>query len=490
MKYDYDILVIGLGPAGMAVSIMGSEMGLKVCAIEGHKVGGECMNVGCIPSKALLRIAKTRHAVKLFEKMQLSSVEEPQVLRPFDRIHKDLHNIGQNKTMSMFKKVDLIYQQGNARFVDAHTVEVVKDSRGVDEADIKQAEVRRVSAKHIFIAVGTKPAIAPFEGLLDVEPLTNENIFNLTEIPKRLVILGGGAIACEMAQAFCRLGSQCSMIIRGPNLLRREDLDAINILEKSLEAEGVKIYRESVPTRFYKQGQEIFVDIKAGKDGSKETVVCDKVLCATGRKTAFESLGLENAGVEFKDYGIVVDSALSTSQKHIYAVGDCNGYFQFSHAAMHQGMIALMNCLMPRGMKMKFENYVVPWTIFTEPQISYVGPRENELKERGIKYETIKVSYEDYGAAIAESVDVGFVKVFVTPFGRVLAAMVVGEGSGDMINEWGLAIQEKIRMHRIMFLQHSFPSMAFLNKRVAETWAMNKMKSRLIKMMCRLLFRM
>jgi pyruvate/2-oxoglutarate dehydrogenase complex dihydrolipoamide dehydrogenase (E3) component len=469
MKYDYDILVIGLGPAGMAVSIMGSEMGLKVCAIESHKIGGECMNVGCIPSKALLRIAKTRHAVKLFERMQLSETPEPEVKKPFERIQQDLSHISENKTLSMFKKVDLIYQQGKASFVDPHTVAVGD---------------RKVSAKHIFIATGTKPALPPFDGLEDVEPLTNENIFNLDSIPSRLVVLGGGAIACEMAQAFSRLGSKVSIIIRGPRLLRRDDADAVEILEKTFAKEGIEIHRETKPTKLFREGEEVHIETDKG-----QTIVCDRVLAAAGRRMDFAPLALDKAGVNYKDSGIEVDFALRTSQKHIYAVGDCNGYYQFSHAAMHQGMVALMNCMAPSWMKLNFKKYVVPWTIFTDPQFSHVGPRESELKEQGKRYEVIKVAYEDYGAAIAEAVDVGFVKVYVSPLGRIYAATVVGEGSSDMINEWGLAIQDKIRMHRIMFLQHSFPSMAFLNKRISETWAMKRMKSPLVKAMCKFFFR-
>ena len=196
------------------------------------------------------------------------------------------------------------------------------------------------------------------------------------------------------------------------------------------------------------------------------------------------------AGVAFSEEGIRVNGRLQTSRGNIYACGDCNGHRQLSHAAMHQGMIALMNSMMPWPFKMDFRRFTVPWTVFTEPQISHVGPREEELKEKGVSYEVVRVNYADYGAAIAEAVETGFVKIFVSKTGRIHAATIVGEGSGEMINEWALAIQNRIRMHSVMMQQHSFPTMGFLSKRASEAWMMNRMKSGFLKSMCRLMFRL
>lgn len=470
MAYDYDVLTIGLGPAGMAVSAMSAEMGLKVCAIEGHKIGGECMNVGCIPSKALLRMAKTRNVFRLMNRMELAPVEEPKVLNPFQRIQADLKYINDNKTVGMFKKVDLILQQGKASFVDPHTVQVGD---------------RVVTAKRIFIATGTRPALPGIPGLDEVEILTNENLFHLDRVPESLVIIGGGAIACEMAQAFARLGSRCTLVIRGPRLLRHVDEEAVQLLEAQFQNEGIEILRNSPIEKVLARDGSVEVLTEGG-----DTVVAERILVAAGRKMDFSSLGLERAGVKYSDRGITVNERLQTSRKHIYAIGDCNGYAQFSHAAMHQGMVALMNCMIPGPFKLKYRDFVVPWTIFTEPQISHVGASESELQERGVKYETIKVNYADYGAAIAEGVDLGFVKVFASPTGRIFGATVVGEGSGDMVNEWGLAIQRKIPMYDVLFLQHSFPSMGFLNKRIAETWTMKRMKSSVVRFVSKTLYRL
>lgn len=471
MKYDYDLIAIGLGPAGMAVSIMGSAMGLKVCAIEKHKVGGECMNVGCIPSKALLRIAKTRSIFDKLEKLELSSSAKPQVLKPFEKIAEHLDFIREKKTMKMFDKVHMVYQQGHAEFVDPHTVKVAN---------------KNYSAKRIFICTGTRPAIPDFPGIKDIDPLTNETMFSLNHVPKSLLVVGGGAIACEMAQAFSRLGSKVTMTIRGPRLMWREDPDATDILEQTFETEGITILREQKPATMVKQ--DGMVTIKTDKN---HVIEVEQVLVGAGRKLSFEELKLDHVNVDVTAQGaIAVNKYLQTSQKHIYGVGDCNGHFLLSHSAMHQGMIALMNSMAPWPFKQDFQKFAVPWTVFTEPQISRVGMSARQLDQKGILYEIITIRYDDYGAAIAEAVDVGFVKALISKTGKILGVTIVGEGSGNMINEWALAIQHKMRIHQIMMLQHSFPTMGFLTKRVGETWMMEKMKSHTLKRLCRFMFRL
>ncbi|MBN1555299.1 MAG: FAD-dependent oxidoreductase [Phycisphaerae bacterium] len=457
MAFDYDLIVIGMGPAGMAVSAMGAEMGLKVAAIEADRIGGECMNVGCIPSKALLRMAKVRAVFDKLTDYGLSRSPKPDVLDPFPRIHRHLDFINEKKTIKMFDKVELILREGKAGFVDDHTVEVGS---------------RRLSAKRIFICTGTKPALPPIEGLDRIDVLTNETIFDLDGIPASLLVLGGGAIACEMAQAFARLGSNVTIVMRGSAIQWREDADGVALVQEAFRKEGIDLKPNRTMTRVEQRGRQVI--LRTTEDGE---IVADRVLSATGRRMAFEDLHLENAGVNYTDKGITVDPFLRTSRKHIYAVGDCNGFAQLSHAAMHQGMIALINAMSPRPLKKDYRSFVVPWTMFTEPQFSHVGPRESELKRRGVRYETIKVRHEDYGAAIAEELGKGFVKIHCSPGGKIYAACIVGEGSGEMINEWALAIQNNIRMHKILFQQHSFPTMGFLSKRAAETWMMKRMQS-------------
>jgi pyruvate/2-oxoglutarate dehydrogenase complex dihydrolipoamide dehydrogenase (E3) component len=342
-----------------------------------------------------------------------------------------------------------------------------------------------MSAKRIFIAAGTRPAAPPIAGLDEIDYLTNENIFHLERVPQSLLIIGGGAIGCEMAQAFRRLGAEATIVHMDPHLVPVGEPDAAALLEEQFEQEGIKVYNGRSISRVAQENGH--VALYTDKD---ERLTGERLLVAAGRRFDFSSLKLENAGVKWGKRGIEVNSRLQTSQKHIYAVGDCNGHHLLSHAAMHQGMIALMNAMMPFFMKMNFRKFVVPWTVFTEPQISHAGMTEQQLQEKGINYETIVIKYEDYGAAIAEAVDVGFVKVFASKAGRIFGASIVGEGSGEMINEWALAIQEKVRMHKLMLLQHSFPTMGFLSKRAAETWMMNRMQSGTVKKMAQLMYRL
>ncbi|MCT4614896.1 MAG: NAD(P)/FAD-dependent oxidoreductase [Marinifilaceae bacterium] len=469
MKYDYDLACIGLGPAGMAVSIMGVEMGLKVCAIEKNKVGGECMNIGCIPSKSILTIGHLRAATNKLREMGLTDSEPPIVESPFAKIQSYLNYISDKKTMKMFDKVDLILGEGHAEFKDSHSLQVGD---------------KIVTAKRIFIATGTNPAMPPIKGLDTIDNiLTNENIFSLDQIPKSMTIIGGGAIGTEMAQAFTNLGTKCSIVQFDDFLIPNGDREAGELLERELRKEGIDIYNKQRISSVEQKEGEIILKTESGLE-----LVAEKLLVAAGRKINLNQLKLENAKIKHDGRRILVDKKFRTSTKNIYAVGDCNGQIMLSHAAMHQGMFAIMNAVSPFRL-FKNTNYVIPWTVFTTPQVSYVGMSERELKEKKIKYQTIVQKYEDYGAAIAENLAVGFIKVFVSSRGKVYGVSIIGDGSGEMINEWAVIIQNNIPMHKVMFVAHSFPTMGFLSKRVAEEWMMKKMKSKSLQSLCKFMYR-
>ena len=469
-KYDYDILTIGVGPAGMVVSAMGAEMGLNVCAIEKNKTGGECMNVGCIPSKALLRMAKTRHAVTKFADFDLEEMALPKVNNPFPHIQEKLTFINDKKYASKFAKVDQILRQGAASFVDSHTVEVGE---------------RKITAKRIFICTGTKPSKPPIPGLETIDNIiTNENLFSLEGIPESMLIIGGGAIGTEMAQAFSRLGCKTTIVHMDSRLLPFADKFAGETLEAVFKKEGIEVYNNRSISQLETKDGRVVLTTKEG-----ETLEAERLLLAAGRVPVLDGLKLENAGVNFTPKGIPVNGNLQTNVSHIYAVGDCNSNYLFSHAAMHQGMIALMNIMRPWPLKKDFRKYVVPWTVFTEPQVSSVGMQESDLIKAGIKYDVIEAKHGDYGAAIAEQVTTGSVRVLASKMGKIYGASVIGEGSAEMINEWGLAIQKKIRLADIMLLQHSFPSMSFMNKSIGENWMMNMMKNNWMKKMIGLMMR-
>lgn len=467
---SYDVVVLGLGPAGMAVSLMAATMGLKVCAIEKRRIGGECMNVGCIPSKALLRIAKKKHThSQVEEKWGKEGKNDPISINPFEQIQNSLNFIHDQKISKLFDKVDAIVNEGAASFIDSHTVQVGE---------------KLIKGKRIFICTGTKPLIPDIPGLEDIPYLTNETIFNLERVPASMIILGGGAISCEMAQAFNRLGCHCTIINKKEHLLPKADREASLLLEDTLSKEGIKIYNQAQIAQIQKAQDIVIATLNNGL-----SIRAEKVLIAIGRKHVADSLRLDKAGVLSHKYKIPVNKYLQTNQSHIYAIGDANFESMFSHSAMHQGMLSLMNCILPWPFKLNFRNFVVPWTVFTDPQVSYVGETEEELKRKNISYEISRVNYADYGAAIAEDVKEGFIKVLSSSTGKIYGASVIGEGSGDIINYWALAIQKNIKLYDILLLQHSFPSMSFLNKQLTDQWMMKKMnKLNWMKSVIRYLF--
>lgn len=432
----FDMLVIGLGPAGMALTAMASEMGFKVCAIERHLIGGECANVGCIPSKGLLAKAKNH------------------VTQPFAQIARQIDTNREKKLAVVLTKAHVV--TGEARFIDNQVIAVGDE---------------RYTAKHIFIATGTRPMIPPIHGIDQVPYFTNENIFSLEQVPQSMIIIGGGAIGSELSLAFQRLGCQCSIVQNGSHLVPVGELQSAHVLQQRYEELGIQIYNNEKITRVEQDGPLTVVHTESGK-----TLKAEKLLIATGRRYDFTALDLEKAGIHHSSKGIPVDDYLRTNVPHIYAVGDCNGRFLLSHAAMHQGMIAVMNLLSPWPFKKKFTQYPVPWTVFTDPEISHVGMTERELQNKGIHYQVVEARYEDYGAAIVQDIPTGWVKVYTNQWGRIYGVSIVGQGSGEMINEWALAIQTKRRLFHIMLTMHSFPTMGFLSKRVAEIWMMDLMK--------------
>ncbi|MDD3150520.1 MAG: NAD(P)/FAD-dependent oxidoreductase, partial [Candidatus Gastranaerophilales bacterium] len=429
---------------------MAKGMGLNVCVVEKDKLGGECLNVGCMPSKGLLEHAK---------KALLSG----QKANPFSEIQNDVDFIRDKKMVKTFEKVKII--KGVAEFVDKHTVKV-NDTK--------------VSAKKIFIATGTKPFIPSIDGIEDIEYLTNETIFSLEQVPKSITIIGGGAIGSEIAQAFAYLGSKVTIVQFDEYLVPVGDKKAGKLLESQFKKAGIDILNSRKITRAYINDRNVVIETDKA-----DIISSEKLLIATGRKVDATALKLDNAGIKIGKRGeILANKYLLTNNKHIYAVGDCNGNIMLSHAAMHQGMIGLMNSMSP--FKQDFRKFPIPWTVFTDPQVSHVGMTKKELVAKNIKFDTIDVAYKDYGAAIIEKKETGFVRVYATKFGKVLGVSIIGDGSGEMINEWTLAIQNNIGLAQIMLTAHSFPTMGFLSKRVAEEWAMKKFENPLLKVFCKL----
>jgi pyruvate/2-oxoglutarate dehydrogenase complex dihydrolipoamide dehydrogenase (E3) component len=459
----YDAIVIGMGPAGMAVSAMGAAMGLDILSIEERKVGGECLNCGCIPSKALLKAGEANQIAKNLKKYGIESNFSSTAKEALNIVREKVGRISGKKMMKAFERVTLILNEGPAEFVDKNSVKVGD---------------KRFYAKKIFIATGTEPFIPPIPGVEELSEnvkLTNLNIFEQKEIPEKLIIIGGGAIGSEMAQAFSRLGSSINLMQMDPYLIPTGDEEAGRVLEEKFKKENIGVYNSTNIQKLEEKDGMVYAYTDKG------TFEGNKILIATGRKPYIEKLKLENAGVKFSRKGIIVDPYLRTNVKHIYAIGDCNGHALLSHAAMHQGMIALMNAMNPTPFKLRRDKYYVPWSVFTDPEVAQVGLTENEAKKRGIKYTVVKKTYASYGRAVADGKPEGFIKVITNKKGKLYGITIVGESASEMIHEWIIAIQKNITMKDIMMTQHSFPTLSMLNKMVAEEWMLQKMESPLLR---------
>ncbi len=462
----YDLIVIGMGPAGMAVSAMGVAMGLKVLAIEKNKVGGECLNIGCIPSKAILKAGEALYNAKNIQKFGIEYSGEFSIINPLQIVRDKVDKINKGKMMKVFDAVDIIINKGSAEFINKKEIKVNN---------------KIYKAKKIFVATGSKAFVPPIKGVDTVDYLTNENIFYLDRVPQSLMVIGGGAIGCEMAQAFSRLGAKVTIAHFDNYLMPVGEKELGDSLQEAFESQGIEVYNKTKILEIQKNGDKVKIITDNGE------FVKDKVLIATGRKVAVDNLGLEKAGIEYDKRGIKVDKYLRTSNKSVYAIGDVNSHAMFSHSAMHQGMLALMHALSPIPLKMfKYKDYHVPWSVFTDPEVAGVGLTEKQAREKYKNIKVVKKDFETYGRSLADSKTFGFIKIITKNNGRILGVSIVGQSASEMIHEWALALYKKMNIKDIMFMQHSFPTFSMLNKMVAEDWMMGLMKKSFMQKMVRL----
>lgn len=449
---NYDLIVIGMGPAGMTAVGMGSKLGLKVLGIENQKVGGECLNVGCIPSKALLKAAKLRRDADHFASFGLGLKGSVEADDPLGIVRERVASQTGAPLMARFEGADLLLEQGPASFVDEHTVLVGGE---------------RYTANLIFIATGTEPMIPPIDGLANIDYLTNVNVFDLGKVPDRLTIIGGGVIGVEMAQAFSRLGSAVVIVHMDDHLLPTDDAEAAAIIEKRFEEEGIAFYNGTTIRSVEKEGGMITTVTEAG------TFVSDELLVATGRKPAISGLDLEAAKIRYDGSGITVDAYNRTNQPHIYAVGDVNGKWLLTHAAMHQSMVSLMQAMgQSEPEHLERDRFPVPRAVYTDPEVAQVGFTEREARAEGFEVYTIKELYATYARAVTDGAPEGFVKVVTDDSGRIYGATIVGEQASELIGEWTLAMQHGLGLFEILMTQHAFPALSVLNKNAAEKWMM------------------
>lgn len=449
----YNVVVIGAGTAGLVTAAGTAGLGGRVALIERHKMGGDCLNFGCVPSKALISSARVIHTMRRAEDWGLGRIE-PQFdfEKIFSRMRARRARIAPNDSQERFESLGVDVFRGEATFQSPH--EIVVDG-----------QVLR--AKNIVIATGTRTAVPPLEGIDQVPYYTNETIFDeLKSKPATLMVLGGGPIGCELGQTFHRLGVRTTIVQRGPRLLPREDIEVSEFLHDRLHQEGITVVTkaDAKAVRQTTQGIEIVAD-----DG---TITADALLVCSGRRPNVESLGLENAGVEADARGVKVNEYLQTTQPHIYAAGDIAGPYLFTHMADVQARVVVRNILMPLNfLRQKIDYSVVPWCTYVDPEIATVGMNEIAARKQGIDYDVIRQELAEVDRAVVESEDIGFAKVLAAKGSdKILGVTLVCEKAGDLLHEFVLAMKHGIGLSKISATTHAYPTLAELARKIGDKY--------------------
>lgn len=454
-SFDTNIIVIGAGSGGLISAYIAAAVKARVTLIERHKMGGDCLNTGCVPSKALIKSARFLNDVKNSSKFGIKSADaEFDFADVMERVQDVIKKIEPHDSIERFTGLGVDCITGEAKIVDPWTVEVNNQT---------------ITARNIIIATGARPFVPPIEGLDQVSWYSSDNIWDLREQPKRMIILGGGPIGCEMAQAFSRLGSEVTQVEMAPRIMIREDAEVSAMVEERFKSEGVNVLTNTRATACKNTGEQVLV---CEQDGKTIEVPFDAMLVAIGRKPNVEGFGLEELGVTLrKNTTIETDDFLRTNFDNIFAVGDVTGPYQFTHTASHQAWYAAVNSLFGQFKKYKADYSVIPWATFTDPEVARVGLNESEAKEKNIAYEVTTYGIDDLDRAIADSEDHGMVKVLTVPGkDKILGVTIVGAHAGDLIPEFVLAMKYKLGLKKILGTIHTYPTMSEANKAAAGNW--------------------
>ena len=456
----YNLVVIGGGPAGLIISAGAAGLGAKVALIEKHALGGDCLNVGCVPSKALIRAGRAAHEARTAgERFGIHtgevSVDFAAVMNRMRKLRAGISHVDGAKRYQEELGVDVFLGEG--QFLDANRIQV-----GDDILEFKKAT----------ITTGARAARVPIPGLWENGALSNESVFSLTELPKRLAVIGAGPIGCELAQAFRRLGSEVTIFDNAAHILAREDAEAAAIISEAFEREGLKVVNSCSVDKVTAEGDTKTVHIT--KDGKEETFDVDQILVGVGRAPNVEGLDLEKAGVQYDRNGIKVNDNLQTTTSNIYAAGDVAMKLKFTHTADAAARIVIQNALFMG--KKKLSTLVVPWSTYTEPEIAHVGLYEHEAKEQGIEIDTFKQEFNHVDRAILDGDDEGFVKVHTKKgTGEILGATIVAANAGDLISELSVAITNGVSLGQIASTIHPYPTQGEAIKKVGDSFNRTKL---------------
>lgn len=470
-RFDSNLVVIGAGSAGLVSALIAATVKARVTLIERHRMGGDCLNTGCVPSKSILRSAAVAADMRRAEEFGLAPVEVAvDFPRVMERVQEKIAAIAPHDSVERYTDLGVDCIIGDATIRSPWEVEV-------------NGQVLRT--RHIIIASGARARVPEVPGLTDLDYLTSDTLWDIRELPPRLLVVGAGPIGCELAQAMASLGSEVTLITHAERVLPREDPEASALLHDALIADGVTVHSGCEPRRFGRDDAGQFAECE--QQGTALTLRFDRVLVAVGRTPNTEGLGLEALGIGVTPRGTVeVDEALQTVVPTIYACGDIVGPYQFTHAASHQAWYAAVNALFGQFRRFRVDYSVMPWATFTHPEVARVGLSESEARAQGIDYEVTRYDLDDLDRAIADSEARGFVKVLTVPGrDRILGALIVGQHAGDLLAEFVLAMKHGLGLNKILGTIHIYPTMAEGNKFAAGEWRKARKPERLLALVQR-----
>jgi len=462
-QFDRNMVVIGAGAGGLVSAYIAAAVKAKVTLVEAHKMGGDCLNYGCMPSKALIKSAKVANQMQNAEHYGLTSAQPQFSFRSvMERIQQVIKKVEPHDSVERYTSLGVDVLQGYAKIIDPWTVEVALNDGGT----------QRLTTRSIVIAAGARPFVPPLPGLDETGYVTSDTLWEQfaerDEPPKRLVVLGGGPIGCELAQSFARLGSQVSQVEMGGRIMAREEPEVSALVAESMNTDGVEVLtgHKALRCEVHEGEKSLVVE----QDGEEKRLVFDELLVAVGRQARLTGYGLEELGIR-TDKTVETNEYLETLYPNIYAAGDVAGPYQFTHTAAHMAWFASVNALFGQFKRFKVDYSVIPWTTFVDPEVARVGINELEAQEQGIKYEVARYDLNDLDRAIAESRTTGFVKVLTQPGkDKILGATIVGDHAGDLLAEFVLAMRHGLGLNKILGTIHTYPTWAEANKFAAGEW--------------------
>ncbi|MDP2450233.1 MAG: FAD-dependent oxidoreductase [Polaromonas sp.] len=473
-RFDRNLIVIGAGAGGLVSAYIAAVVKAKVTLVEAHKMGGDCLNYGCVPSKALIRSAKLAHQMSHGASYGLSdSTAVFSFKAVMERIQAVIRAIEPHDSVERYTGLGVDVLQGHARIVNPWTVEITLNEGGT----------QTLTTRSIVIAAGARPFVPPLPGLDEAGYVTSDTLWEtfaqLDEVPRRLVILGGGPIGCELAQAFARLGSQVTQVEMAPRVMLREDVEVSELARQALAADGVRVLTGHKALRCETSGGVKALVVEHG--GSEQRLDFDQLICAVGRVARLEGYGLEELGIPVQRT-VDTNDYLQTMYPNIYAAGDVAGPYQLTHVAAHQAWYAAVNALFGEFRLFKADYSVIPWTTFIDPEVARVGLNEQEAREKNITFEVTRYGMDDLDRAIADSEARGFVKVLTVP-GKdtILGVTIVGTHAGDLLAEYVLAMRHGLGLNKILSTIHTYPTLAEANKYAAGEWKRAHQPKRLLE---------